>query len=107
MEKIGVCLSALTQKKGELNEEDANVIKKHGSVWGCDICQEVCPHTIRAIDSGTIYTYIDFFKQDVISTLTKEILDSMSEEDFKRRAYSWRGRPTIDRNLSLFDTEKN
>ena len=32
--KTGTCLSALTQKKGELSKEEREVIKEYGSAWG-------------------------------------------------------------------------
>lgn len=103
MGKLGQCLSALTQKKGELTESEADAIKKYGTVWGCDICQEVCPHTLQAIKSQTIYTNLEYFKQKTIPQLTSDVLDAMSEEEFASRAYSWRGRQTIGRNLKIFE----
>lgn len=106
MEKCGVCLSALTQKKGGLSDDEQKLIIEHGSAWGCDICQQVCPHTERAIKNGTIYTDIDFFKSSRVPVLTSDILDNMDESDFKQRAYSWRGRDTIRRNLLLLEKNK-
>lgn len=103
MSEIGQCLSALTQKKGEFTESEAEAVRKYGSVWGCDICQEVCPHTMRAMKDGTIYTNIEYFKEGVISVLDLHTLDSMSDEEFLTRAFSWRGRNTIRRNLLLFE----
>ncbi len=100
----GGCLSALTQKKGALTEIEKEKIIKYGSVWGCDICQEVCPHTVRAIKSGSIFSPIPYFREDNISHLTKAVLDGMTDRDFQERAFSWRGRDTIGRNLRLFDT---
>lgn len=102
-EDTGTCLSALTQKKGALSPEEERAMLKGGSVWGCDLCQEVCPHTKRALESGEIYTDIEFFKVGRISVLTKEILDRMSDADFSERAYSWRKRETVGRNLDLFE----
>ncbi len=107
IEKTKACISCLTQKKGELDENEKTVISECGSVWGCDICQEVCPYTSAAIKRGTIYTPIDFFKDELIPHLTVEILDSMSDEEFSSRAYSWRGRETIRRNLLLNKGNKN
>lgn len=103
MNETDECMSSLTQKKGELTDAEQGFIKKYGSVWGCDICQEVCPHTLRAIKNQTIYTDIEFFKSDPIPCLTLDILDSMSDEDFSKRAYSWRKRETIRRNLEIIE----
>ena len=97
------CLSAISQKKGKLTEEERNLLIKYDTVWGCDICQEVCPHTKRAISEKSIYTPIDFFYQNRIELLTKEKIMSMSDDEFSSRAFSWRGRETIMRNIELFE----
>lgn len=101
MEKIGTCLSALTQKKGELDEAEIAALRRYGSCWGCDLCQEVCPHTVRAIQSGSIYTPIPYFHENNIPRLSLAILDAMEEDEFQKRSYSWRKRETIRRNLLL------
>ena len=106
MDKIGVCLSALTQKKGVLNPDEEQAILSFGSVWGCDICQEVCPYTKKAIKAGTIYTNIDYFKKELIPLLTREDIDKMSDTEFSQRAYSWRGKAVISRNLTLMENSK-
>lgn len=98
---IGVCLSDLTQKKGALTEIEAQAIKKYGSVWGCDMCQAVCPYTKKAIASGDIYTDIEFFKSDRTPYLTDSIIERMSDEEFSSRAYSWRKRATVLRNIDI------
>ena len=101
MEKIGTCLSALTQKKGALDEAEIAALRCYGSCWGCDLCQEVCPHTVRAIQSGSIYTPIPYFHENNIPRLNLAILDAMEEDEFQKRAYSWRKRETIRHNLLL------
>ena len=101
IKECGGCLSALTQKKGELTEEEKNCILKFGSLWGCDICQEVCPQTQKALRDGSIESPIPFFAQKAIPHLTEEIVEGMSDAEFSTRAYSWRGRNTILRNLRL------
>jgi epoxyqueuosine reductase len=100
-----VCLSALTQKKGTLSETEKALILKYGSVWGCDICQQVCPHTQKALKSHSIETPIPFFNEQSIPCLSSGIVEEMSDETFSERAYSWRGRETIIRNLKLAEEQ--
>lgn len=100
-QKGGECRSALTQKKGELSPEERDMLTRFGSVWGCDVCQQVCPYTSHARNRGTLYTPIPFFYQATVPHLTLEILDHMSDEAFFRRAFAWRGREVIRRNLYL------
>lgn len=97
------CLSALTQKKGELSDEEKTLLGHYGCVWGCDICQEVCPYTEQSRKTGTLYTEIPFFKQDTLPHLSSHLIRSMEEKDFASRAYSWRGRETIVRNLTVVE----
>lgn len=104
MPQIGSCLSALTQKKGDLTEEEKKTLLQYGSVWGCDLCQEVCPYTQKAIREGSIFSPIPYFEKDAIPCLTTDILNQMDEPTFLSRAYSWRGRETIARNLNLFES---
>lgn len=101
--EIGICLSELTQKKGSLSEEQQNAIKKHKSVWGCDICQECCPCTAEAKANNSIYTEVEFFKENRINCLTSPLIMTMSDEDFERRAFAWRKRETVLRNIAIIE----
>ena len=102
-DKIG-CLSAITQKKGELSDDEKTLILANGSAWGCDICQKVCPHTKRAIKCGSIYSSVPFFNEDRIPFLTYEAIEGMSDGEFEKRAYSWRGKKVLLRNLKLLES---
>ena len=97
-----VCLSALSQKKGSLSEEEKNILLSTNTVWGCDRCQECCPYNLRAKKVGSIYSPIPFFHKDTLPSPTTDAITKMSDADFLTRAYSWRGRETILRNLQLF-----
>lgn len=88
------CLSAITQRKGELTKREVSLMRDVGTVWGCDICQSVCPY-----NSSAKRTPIDVFYENRIERLTEELLDSMTDEEFKRRAFAWRGRAVLERNL--------
>ena len=97
------CLSSLTQKKGELSETEEITIRAHACAWGCDRCQESCPVTKRAKESGSIYTSIAFFNESAVPHLSTAVLSAMSDAEFEQRAYSWRGRAVILRNLTILE----
>ncbi len=92
------CLSYITQKKGELSKEEKEAIRKTKMIWGCDICQEVCPH-----NKGIEVTNIEEFKKDLISDL--HIDENVSNKEFKKmygnRAFSWRGKAVLLRNEKI------
>ena len=97
------CLSALTQKKGELSKAEQELLLQQGCAWGCDICQENCPVTQRAKTQGSIYTTIPYFQNTALPHLTAKEIAAMSDDDFTERAYSWRGRAVILRNLDILE----
>lgn len=93
------CASYLTQKKGELTDDEEGIIKKSGYIWGCDICQEVCPHN-RGIKS----TSIDAFIHNTISELSDEKLSNKEfMHKYKNRAFAWRGAGIIRRNIEIME----
>jgi epoxyqueuosine reductase len=96
----GKCLSDITQKKGELTDSESALMRRVGTAWGCDECQTACPYNLRAEA-----TPIGFFKEELIDELTEERLVAMSEEEFKERAYSWRGKGTVLRNLEILKSK--
>ncbi len=87
------CLSEITQRKSELFAKEAELLRKYNTVWGCDICQEVCPY-----NRDPVITPIEFFHKDRIDRLDLDILASMDKAAFSKRAYAWRGRRTVERN---------
>lgn len=98
---ISRCASHLTQKKGTLTSYEEDIIKRSGFIFGCDICQSACP-----MNKGK-GECIDEFKADRILSLDEEKLSSMSGRKFMReykdRAFSWRGKAPLLRNMKLFD----
>ena len=95
------CLSAVTQKKGELTEAEISYIRQYGSAWGCDICADACPFSKKAAK-----TPIQFFYEDRTPYLTSATLDAMTDEQFAERAYAWRGKAVIERNLELLQDKE-
>lgn len=84
----GSCLSALSQKKGELSAEEKEILLKNNILWGCDICAEACPHNKEAE-----ITYIKEFIEGYRDCYT-------AKEDNSGRAYNWR-KGAIERNYQL------
>ena len=91
------CLSDRTQRKGELSEETAALIRKTGIAWGCDLCQTSCPRN-RSVP----LTPIDFFREELTPRPSADEVEKMPKAEFLTRAYSWRGRKTILRNLNIW-----
>lgn len=89
----GDCLSALTQKK-KITPEMEVIIKENNYVWGCDICQEVCP-----MNNKKPLTNIKEFKISYRNFFTHD-------ESFENRAYTWRGEEVIKRNFNLLKDNK-
>ncbi len=86
------CASFVSQKKGELNAEEKALIKKSGLVWGCDKCTDICPH-----NQTPKKTPVTAFYENVVFSID----GSESDEFISSRAYGWRGRKVLERNLSI------
>ena len=94
------CISAITQKKGELSVEEENLIKKGKYIFGCDICQDVCPYN-RNLKT----TSVSSFLSDRINFLKKSDIENLSSREFKEKygkyAFSWRGKNVLLRNIDI------
>lgn len=95
-----VCLSAVTQRKGELSEDEKRMMRSCNTAWGCDVCQNSCPYNRSAA-----VTPIEFFHRERIPHLTRGSVDAMDKSEFSKRAFAWRGRTTVLRNLDVLEGE--
>lgn len=94
------CLSGLTQRKGALTEQEREILTRHGLVWGCDLCQRVCPYNQDAPLSP-----LPEFREDQITTLGPQDVAALTNRKFREkyagRAFTWRGPGVLRRNLEL------
>jgi len=83
------CLSFITQKKGGLSPAEAALLRQTGTVWGCDLCQEACPHNRNAKCEP-----LPEFLLDPVARVTETT-------PLAGRAYAWRGAEVLRRNLNI------
>lgn len=89
------CRSHITQKKGELTNWEIGQIQDGGLIWGCDICNDVCPMNQEA----KVLTPVPEFLESAVAVLDAQIAERL----LKTRAYNYRGKKTILRNIQLLE----
>lgn len=91
------CISFLTQTKGSIDEELK--VKMGRSIYGCDICQSVCPKN-KSVRKSTHEEFIP-----IKTHLDLEEILKISNREFKRKyghmSFSWRGKGIIKRNAEI------
>lgn len=90
------CLSELTQQK-EASPEQLETILHSGCLWGCDVCQQVCPHNQAAAE-----TPISAFREAAaLPSLDIAEIQAMSNREFRRRygayPFAWRGKAPFNK----------
>ena len=99
--KYDTCKSYLTQKKGDLTNEEETIIRKTPLVFGCDVCQEVCPHN-QSIPATPIPEF-----QRIEPYIDINELETLTNKEFKakygNRAFSWRGKKILIRNQNIIE----
>jgi epoxyqueuosine reductase QueG len=87
----GKCISEILQQKRK-SEADFDILRKTRTIWGCDICQNVCPVNESAELSPVGY----FYKDKIMHPLD---IIKMNNETFSKYPFSYRGRKTIEENI--------
>lgn len=98
------CISELTQTKKELTDEE--ILSIRHLVYGCDICQQVCPKN-KGID---LHLYKEFEPTGIEVVDLLDIL-TMTNKDYKKiygnNASSWKGPLIIKRNALCLLQNRN
>ncbi len=89
------CLSGISQKKNK-TEEEKEILKKHNIVWGCDICQLVCPY-----NANTKKSPIPYFSETRIKRIDKEFILNLTDEQFSKYAFSYKGKKIVLDNIDF------
>lgn len=98
------CLSYITQKK-ELSDDEIKSI--NGRIFGCDICQDVCPLNKNAIESNfSEFKALPFMIEDEIENIIA-INNSDFKNKYKKCSCGWRGKNILIRNALIKYKHKN
>ncbi len=93
------CLSYITQKKNNLTEDEEEKLSNNKMIFGCDLCQDICPHNKKVKP-----TTLEEFHKDLINNIQEEDIGSLSNKAFKEkygdRAFAWRGKKLLLRNVN-------
>lgn len=90
------CASHISQKKRDITDWQFEILKRANTVFGCDICQKVCPHN-KNIDQSE-----NMFSDDIVNTVTEQMLKDTS---YKQRAFGFRGMKVLERNLQIYNAQ--
>lgn len=79
------CISTFTIEQFKDEHPPQGYPTKSQEVFGCDICQDVCPwnkKALKSVESETNLRWNDFFKRDY--QMIYQEIDSMSNKDYKK-----------------------
>lgn len=92
------CLSYLNQKK-EVSLEEKKFF--NNCIYGCDICQDVCP--LNKYDNKKFFKYS---KKEIIKLKDKNEFLEKFDKDFSNSSCSWRKKDLFERNINLYVKNK-
>ena len=85
------CASYISQKKGELEVWEAETLGK--ALYGCDVCAEVCPHSVGVPREVVAVDAMMPRVEDVLALTNKTF-----QEKYGGTAIGWRGAAVLKRN---------
>ncbi len=95
------CLSAITQKRGELSPAQAQLVAQNRALWGCDRCQLACPEN----QHRTVPPLPEFAPLADPAAEELQLSDRAFRRQFAGRAFTWRGVQPLRSNFTLISKE--
>ena len=93
------CISDLTQRRGAIPRELRTAIGDW--VWGCDLCQDVCPPTRRGRAGGAAFLPLDEQTRAPDLTALLRLRSGQFNRRYARTAIGWRGAAILRRNAAI------
>jgi epoxyqueuosine reductase len=97
------CISYLTQKKNLSADEEKGITSY---LYGCDICQKVCPYNQQLEQTREKAFWIDGDTAAPILTDVLKLTNSEFRIQYKNTASGWRGKKNLIRNAQLIIKNK-
>ncbi|NLY11629.1 MAG: tRNA epoxyqueuosine(34) reductase QueG [Firmicutes bacterium] len=93
-----LCLSYLTQMKGIIPTQLRKYFGR--KLWGCDICQQVCPRNIKA-DRSRHQEFMPLYGTTIPLLPLLSLSNKEFQATFGETAIAWRGKSTLQRNACI------
>lgn len=93
------CVSYLTQSKEVLTEQECKHLGLR--IFGCDTCQEVCPHNQKRMEKEQTNSYTFSLRRGIDLLETLNLTKGEFQQRFQVTAAGWRGKAILQRNAFL------
>jgi epoxyqueuosine reductase len=93
------CLSYLTQASGIFPRQFRHLLGNR--IYGCDSCQEVCPHNADSAYTTYPELLFHFFPKEPMLLSLLRITNSEFNQTIAMTSAGWRGKTTIQRNAVI------
>ncbi|MBU0488364.1 MAG: tRNA epoxyqueuosine(34) reductase QueG [Bacteroidetes bacterium] len=95
------CISYLTiEHRGEIMQHDAEIFGNR--IFGCDTCQEVCPHNISILSHGNAAFRVTTSQEQLING----IMPGTNDDIWHKSSFARTGYDGIQRNIELVAKNK-